>query len=108
VTKTSNNQRDLNKRNRNNHIRGEGSEPQKGIFQTQNKSEFLKISNSQYSKEELQVIEIYKRDRSSLSVLKLDDFIERYLHLGVDLFRNGKTVTLQGLTSLYSRKIVLN
>ncbi|MBF0315125.1 MAG: hypothetical protein HQK52_17000 [Oligoflexia bacterium] len=85
----SNNQRDLNKRLKN-HIRGLTAD-----------CDFLK---KEYTQEEIQAIDQYKKDRESVRFLKTEDFIERYLSLGVELLRAGKRVNLDNINLAYSRQ----
>ncbi|MBF0363711.1 MAG: hypothetical protein HQK49_22015 [Oligoflexia bacterium] len=104
MNKFSNNIRDFNIRNIKNHIRGANQLIQ---FKNNNplNTSFSDCDSFNFSTEELEAIKQYKRDRTSVRVIKTDDFIKRYLDIGVELLKAGKKINLDNISSLYAKKI---
>lgn len=64
-----------------------------------NQSSVYKTSN--FSLEEQKVIKLYQENKNMVRVIKTEDFIKRYLPLGLELYKLGKEITLNSILELY-------
>lgn len=107
MNKFSNNIRVRNVKDLNNHIKGE--EPTYKPVQIQNNIKSGILNNDcdsfNFSEEELEAITQYKKSTYSLRILKLEEFIKRYLPIGIELIKSGKELNIENIFMLYAEKL---